>query len=87
MKQVLVTAALAAALGSGTVALTAGNAMAAIACNDEGYCWHVKDRHTYPSGVVITVHPDDWKWGSNEKFQWHEHEGRGYWHGGVWIGF
>jgi len=87
MKQALATAALAAALGIGTVAFTAGSALADVVCNDEGDCWHVKQRPTYPSGVVVTVHPDDWKWGENEKFRWHEHEGSGYWRGGVWIGF
>jgi hypothetical protein len=36
---------------------------------------------------MLSIHPDDWRWGEKEKFGWHEHEGRGYWRGGVWIGF
>jgi hypothetical protein len=87
MKKALATATFAAVIGIGGFAVTAGSALADIACNDEGDCWHVKERPTYPAGPSITIHPDDWHWGTNEKFQFREHEGRGYWHGGVWIGF
>ena len=87
MKHALATAGLAAALAIGTVAFTAGSASADVMCNNEGDCWHVKERPTYPPGVTITVHPEDWKWGEKENFKWREHEGRGYWQGGVWIGF
>jgi hypothetical protein len=31
------------------------------------------------------VHPDDWRWGANEKYTWREHEGRGYWRGDKWM--
>ena len=31
------------------------------------------------------IYPDNWKWGEKEHFKLREHEGRGYWHGGVWI--
>ena len=72
MKQALATAAVAAALAIGTVAFTASSALADIVCNDEGDCWHVKERPTFPSGVTVTVHPDDWHWGANEKFQFRE---------------
>ena len=87
MKRVLATAGMAAALAVGAVAVTASTAMADIVCNNEGDCWHVKERPTFPSGVTIIVHPDDWHWATNEKFRFKEHEGRGYWRGGVWIGF
>ena len=87
MKKVLTTAALAAGLAVGAFALSAGTAMADIVCNDEGDCWHVTERPAFPPGVTVTIHPDDWKWGANEKFRFREHEGQGYWRGGVWIGF
>jgi hypothetical protein len=61
--------------------------MAYVVCNNHGYCWHVHDRYAYPSGVGITIHADDWRWGDKEHYRWHEHQGRGYWRGGVWIGF
>ena len=60
----------------GILALTATSASAAIVCNEEGDCWH----HVYG---------DDWKWADadHDKYRWREHEGRGYWNKGVWIGF
>jgi hypothetical protein len=89
MKNALTTAAFAALLAAGTLALTAGSASAAVVCNDEGDCWHVHDQYTYPPEVGITIHTDDWRWGDKDHYRWREHEGqgRGYWHGGIWIGF
>ena len=76
-----------ALLGLGTLALTATNAAAAVACNGEGWCWHTPTEYTYKPEFGIVVHPNDWKWGATERFAWHEHEGRGYWRNGVWITF
>lgn len=90
MTKALTTTALAVLLGAGTFAFTtAGSALADVVCNNDGDCWHVKDHYKYPSGVVITMHPDDWKWGDKDKNRWHEPEGqsRGFWRGGLWIGF
>jgi hypothetical protein len=89
MKKALAATAFAVLLSAGSIAFTTTSASADVVCNKEGDCWHVKDHYTYPPEVTIQVHPDDWKWGENEKFKWHEHEGqgRGYWKGGVWIGF
>jgi hypothetical protein len=70
----------------GILAFTATTASAAIVCNGEGDCWHVKDKYDYRPEWGIKVYPDDWKW-SGDNYRWREHEGRGYWNKGVWIGF
>jgi hypothetical protein len=71
----------------GALALTATGASAAVVCNDEGDCWKVKEKHAYPPNVGITVYDDDWKW-EGDKYRWREPGvGRGYYRGGVWIGF
>jgi hypothetical protein len=75
----------------GTVAFVAAlalatSASAAVVCNDEGDCWKVKDKHTYPPEARITVYDDNYVLGP--KYRWREPgAGRGYWRGGVWIGF
>ena len=81
--------AAAAALATGAIALSAGAASARIVCDSDGDCWHVKDVYTYPSDSKVIVHDDDWTWSTDEaqRYHWREHEGRGYWRGGIWIGF
>ena len=73
----------------GIVALTATGASAAIVCNDEGDCWHAKKDYDYRPEHHVHVYPDDWKWADadHDKYRWREHDGPGYWRGGVWIGF
>ena len=83
MKKIAIAVA-AAALGVVTLATSAS---AAIVCNREGECWHVKARYAYRPEFGLVVHPNNWRWGAHDKFVWREHEGRGYWRGGVWIGF
>lgn len=73
--------------GAATVALTATSASAWIACNREGECWHTHDRFAYRGEWGVVIHPDTWHWRHRDHFVWHEHEGRGYWHNGVWITF
>ena len=34
----------------------------------------------------VHIYADNWKWGEKEHYKWREHEGRGYWKKGVWIG-
>jgi hypothetical protein len=64
----------------------ATTASADVVCNDEGDCWHIKGRADYKPEFKLHVHPDSWKWGEKEHYRFHEHEGRGYWRSGVWIG-
>lgn len=66
------------------LAFSAATASAEIVCNGEGDCWHAK-RHDFSPDLKLTVHPDNWKWGSHEKYKWREHEGHGYWRGGNWT--
>lgn len=75
-----------AVLGIGAIAL-ATTANAAVVCNDEGDCWRVKERHTYPSDVKLHVYEDDWVI-DTKKYRWRDPgPKRGYWRGGVWINF
>lgn len=71
------------------LALSATTASAEIVCNEEGDCWHVRERHVYRPEFGVKVYPDDWRWRDADarRYRWREHEGRGYWHRGVWIGF
>ncbi|CAA2140880.1 hypothetical protein [Hyphomicrobium sp. ghe19] len=77
----------AALLGASMLAFTATTASAEIVCNSDGDCWHVKTRHTYAPELHLRVHPDDWKWRESDAahHRWREHEGHGYWRGGVWV--
>jgi hypothetical protein len=70
-------------MGAGVLALTMASASAAIVCSGN-VCWHVKDRYEYPPDARVTFHDDSWKWGPSDKYEWREHEGRGYWHGDKW---
>jgi len=81
--------AAAAVLGAGAFALSTGAASAYIVCNDVGDCWHVHDQYTYPTESRVVIHPDDWVFDTSTgiRYRWREHDGRGYWRGGVWIGF
>ena len=81
-----VIAGLAAAAG---LALTASSASAYVACNADGDCWHVHHHgyYNYQPAWGITVHPDNWRWGANDHYRWHDHAGRGYWRNGAWIRF
>ena len=80
MKKLLLTAA----LGASALALSIGSAGAVIVCNEDD-CWHARERYSYPPDAHLRVHPDDWKWGSSDRFRWREHEGRGYWRGDDWV--
>ncbi|MFT3731174.1 MAG: hypothetical protein QM780_07075 [Hyphomicrobium sp.] len=75
----------AALVASGMLALTATAASAAIVCNADGDCWHVREHYKYEPGLNLRVYPDSWKWSKNDHYRWREHQGRGYWRGGVWV--
>jgi hypothetical protein len=70
----------------GTLALTAG-ASAAVVCNEDGDCWRTNERLTYPlrlacKFMATTTIP------SAPNNKWRDaREGRGYYRGGVWVGF
>jgi hypothetical protein len=72
-------------VGAGGIVASSAPASAFIACNREGDCWHVQDRVRYPRAAGITIHPDNWHWGKRSHFRFNEHDGHGYWRGGVWI--
>ncbi len=82
-----VTAAAAAAVGLTALVASSVGASAAIACNNEGECWHVKARYVYHPEFGVVVHENNWRWGPSEHYVWREHPGRGYWRNGVWIRF
>jgi hypothetical protein len=86
MRQSVKTAA-AALLGLGAICGIASTASAAIVCNAEGVCWHVRHPYAYARSYGVIVHPNNWRWGPGEHFVFREHGGRGYWRGGVWVGF
>lgn len=77
LKMGLITAA--------AVCAGAATASAEIVCNDNGDCWHTRTHVVYPEGVRVRVHPDDWRWRDTHHYRWREHEGSGYWRGGVWV--
>ena len=89
MNKSIKKAAFAAMLAVGGLTVAATGASAYVVCNSEGDCWHVKDRYTYQPTFGVVVHDDDWKWDDHDavRYHWREHEGRGYWHNGVWITF
>lgn len=71
----------------GLVTLGATASSAAVVCNGEGQCWHVRGRYTYRPEYGVVVHPDRWRWGPGEHYVWREHTGRGYWRNGAWVRF
>jgi hypothetical protein len=82
-----VTAAAAAAIGLTAIAVSTVSASAAVVCNNEGQCWHVRGRYAYKPEFGVVVHPNNWRWGANDHYTWREHTGRGYWRNGIWIKF
>jgi hypothetical protein len=73
-----------ATAGAAFLALSAISASAAIVCSGN-VCWHTHESYSYPPDAKVVVHEDDWKWGPSEKFEFREHEGRGYWRGDSWT--
>ena len=74
---------LAAAVGVAAFATSTLTASAYIACTGN-VCWHVMERHEYPTHARVVIRNDDWKWKRHEHYRWREHEGRGYWRGSRW---
>jgi hypothetical protein len=67
--------------------MTATSASAAIVCNEDGDCWNAKEKYEFRPEVRLHVYPDEWKWRESDarRYRWREHDGHGYWRGGVWI--
>ena len=63
----------------------ATGASAAVVCNNEGDCWHIKGEAKYKPEFKLHVHPDNWKFAEKDNYRWPEHEGHGYWLSGIWI--
>jgi hypothetical protein len=76
-----------ALLALGTIVGSATAASAAIACNAEGQCWHVRHAYAYAPAYGVVVHPNGWRWDRGSHYVWREHAGRGYWRNGVWVTF
>ena len=79
--------AAAAVISAGALAIFATSASAAIVCNRNDVCWHVRDRYNYKPEFGVVVHPDNWRAEPTARVTWREHTGRGYWRNGVWIKF
>jgi hypothetical protein len=90
MKKALSAVALAAVVGVGVLASTAGSASAYVVCNAAGDCWHSDHRYQFGRNVGAVYHPDDWyfhrDWAHDNQHHWRDyHEGRGYYSNGVWT--
>jgi hypothetical protein len=70
--------------GAAALAISAVSASAAIVCSGN-VCWHTHETYDYPADARVIIHPDDWRWGSSERYVWREHPGRGYWRGDRWM--
>jgi hypothetical protein len=77
-----------AAIGAvGALALMTGAASAAVVCNEDGDCWKVKEKPSYPADVKVQIYEDDWEI-DTKKYRLREaRPGRGYYRGGVWVDF
>jgi hypothetical protein len=72
-------------IGATALAFTATTASAAVVCNEEGDCWHVRGAARYEPELRLRVYPDNWRWREHEHYRWREHGGHGYWRNGAWI--
>ena len=50
---------------------------------DEGDCWKVKEKHTYPPDVRVHVYEDDYVIDTKKYKMREARPGRGYWRGGA----
>jgi hypothetical protein len=78
------TAIMASGIIGAALAASPIPASAEIICSGS-VCWHVKERHAYPPESKVIIHEDGWRAPPEEKYEFREHEGRGYWREGKWI--
>jgi hypothetical protein len=73
--------------GAFALMLMTTGASAAVVCNEDGDCWKVKERLTYPPEARVEIYDDDFDI-TTKKYSWREAgPGNGYWRGGVWVDF
>jgi|SRR4051812_38666051 hypothetical protein len=94
MKKLLLTAAMAAAIGVGTLGTlvaTSTAANAAVVCNSHGDCWRTTTTYRYRPAWGLHVYSNSWKWRAAEanRYRWRNAQRtRGYYgRNGVWITF
>ena len=75
-----------AILGVAAALALTSSASAAVVCNAEGDCWKTGERLTYPPEAGVTIYDDDYAIGPKYRMR-DVGKGRGYYRGGVWIGF
>jgi hypothetical protein len=74
------------AIAAAAFSLSAATASAAVVCNDEGDCWHIRGEPRYEPSLRLRIMPDDWRWKEGDHYRWREPgHGHGYWRGGTWI--
>lgn len=89
LKTAVSAAAITLLMGTGALVATTAPASARMVCNDSGDCWHTESNYQYP-GRGYSRHNDDWYFHQTWNDQRHyrePHRDRGYYRGGVWIGF
>ena len=91
LKSMLKSAAYGTLVSAGLLFASTGVASAYVVCNDEGDCWHTDHRY-HREGLRLSFHDDDWyfhrRWDNDHDHHWREyHDGRGYWHNGIWVTF
>ncbi len=66
-------------------------AMADVACNSDGDCWHVSQRYTtYPTTLGVTFYDDDWRAQHmhDTHYHWYDRDDdHGYYIHGEWHAF
>jgi hypothetical protein len=83
-------AALAAAVATGALALSATASMADVACNRYGECWRVASHYTnYPPRMGVRFYGDDWARTHHRHHHWRADrpDDRGYYSHGRWHAF
>jgi hypothetical protein len=85
------TTGLAALIGVGAVAMSAGSASAYVVCNGAGECWRTHKHYDYQPTYGVTVYDDNWYAAhrNDTHYKWRSgwHNDRGYYRDGVWISF
>jgi hypothetical protein len=83
--------ALLALTAAGALAATSGAALADVACNRYGECWHVSNRYTYyPPSLGVQFYDDDWaRTHHHGHYHWRRDQDndRGYYSHGRWHRF